>query len=84
MPIVCGLDYQYLHSHGIYRQLLWTAVKRAREAGFERAHFGFGASLEKTRLGCRVQPQTMYILSDDDYPMEVIGQLMRTSLHSHA
>jgi 7-keto-8-aminopelargonate synthetase-like enzyme len=84
VPIVCGLDYRYIQSHGIYRQLLRQAINRAQAEGFSRVHFGFGASLEKTRLGCHGRAQTMYVLSDDDYPMEVIGQLMRTSLHGNA
>ena len=52
--MVIGLDYDYVFSHGAYRQMMRRALLRAREVGAQRILFGMGASLEKQRFGARV------------------------------
>ncbi|RYG67395.1 GNAT family N-acetyltransferase, partial [archaeon] len=58
---VCGLDYRFVASHGAYRQLNRQAILRARQAGFSRIALGYGAGIEKERLGCRPQAHDVYL-----------------------
>lgn len=60
VPTVIGLDYDYVRSHGLYRQCLWQSVLRAREHGARRVHFGMGAPVEKRRLGARPEQSCLY------------------------
>src|ERR1035437_4600606 len=55
VPMFCGLDYAYVKSHGTYRQLLRKTIIRAHREGYKTVYYGFGATHEKTRFGCRVK-----------------------------
>lgn len=77
VPLVCGLDYRYVTSHGAYRQLLRRTIRRAWSEGFGRIRFGIGATHEKTRFGCVPHVNHVFTLSADGYAMEVLGQLMK-------
>ncbi len=74
-PIVLGLDYNYLHSHKVYRQLLYQAIMRARALNSRQVYIGFGASLEKRRVGAKAVPKVAYVQVKDNYNMEVIGMM---------
>ncbi len=78
VPLVCGLDYRYVTSHGAYRQLLRRTIMRAWREGFTRIHFGIGAAHEKTRFGCKARQSHVFMQSSDGYAMEVLGQMMKT------
>ena len=54
-PMVVGLDYDVVRSHGAYRQALRQAILRGRELGAKRVLLGMGATFEKTRFGAHVQ-----------------------------
>ena len=77
VPLVCGLDYRYVTSHGAYRQLLKRSISRAWSEGFERINFGIGATHEKTRYGCVPHVNHVFTQTIDGYSMEVLGQLMK-------
>lgn len=76
VPLVIGLDYRYVHTHGLYRQFLLQVIRRARLHGARRLYFGMGARLEKERFGAVVEPRCLYVQSSDHYHQEVLGQLM--------
>ena len=59
-PMVVGLDYDYVRSHGAYRQALRNAVLRARALGSKRVLLGMGATFEKTRFGAHVQDRVAF------------------------
>src|SRR5262249_41644604 len=57
-PMVVGLDYDYVQSHGVYRQGMRQVLLRARALGAERLLLGMGAALEKQRFGAHALPTT--------------------------
>lgn len=72
-PMFLGLNYDYLHSHKVYRQALYQTVERANQLGVNSIYLGMGASIEKRRLGAYKVPKVTYLQADDNYKMEVLG-----------
>ncbi|MDA0140293.1 bifunctional aminotransferase class I/II-fold pyridoxal phosphate-dependent enzyme/GNAT family N-acetyltransferase [Solirubrobacter deserti] len=81
-PMIVGLDYAYVRSHGAYRQALRHAVVRARELGSKRVLLGMGATFEKTRFGAHVQDRVAFAQASDHYSSEVLAALAADS-HGH-
>ena len=67
VPIVMGLDYRYVRSHGLYRQCLRHILLRAREHGSRIVYYGMGAPLEKRRFGAKSVPTCLYIQTREHY-----------------
>jgi len=78
-PMVIGLDYRYVGSHGLYRQMLRHALRRAREHGSKRVLLGMGATLEKKRFGAHVQERVAFARASDHYSSEVLAALAADS-----
>jgi len=78
-PMVVGLDYAYVRSHGAYRQALRNAVLRARALGSKRVLMGMGATFEKTRFGAHVQDRVAFAQASDHYSSEVLAALAADS-----
>ncbi len=78
-PMVIGLDYRYVASHGLYRQMLRRALLRARELGVQRVLFGMGATLEKKRFGGRGEERVAFAQASDHYAAEVLAGLAADS-----
>jgi hypothetical protein len=74
-PMIVGLDYDYVRSHGSYRQALRNAILRARELGSKRVLLGMGATFEKTRFGAHVQERVAFAQASDHYSSEVLAAL---------
>ncbi|WP_224241951.1 bifunctional aminotransferase class I/II-fold pyridoxal phosphate-dependent enzyme/GNAT family N-acetyltransferase [Hyalangium gracile] len=70
---LCGVDYQYVYSHGAYRQLLYQAVRRAMELRMNTVHLGMTADMEKFRLGSVAQRTCVYLQARDHFS----GALLR-------
>lgn len=70
---LCGVDYQYVHSHGVYRQLLYQAVRRAMELGMKTVHLGMTAEMEKSRLGSLPHRTCVYMQAREHFS----GALLR-------
>lgn len=79
VPVVAGLDYRHVVPHGLYRQLQWRNVVRARAHGAKWIYNGFGAPIEKTRLGFQARSQHVYIQTSDLYQLELLGEMMMAS-----
>ena len=73
--MIVGLDYDYVRSHGAYRQALRQAILRARELGSKRVLLGMGATFEKTRFGAHVQERVAFAQASDHYCAEVLAAL---------
>jgi 7-keto-8-aminopelargonate synthetase-like enzyme len=72
-PLLVGMDYELVESHGLYRQLLARSVWRARLSGFKRVAFGMGSQLEKTRFGAYPEDRDMYVQIHDLYQHETLN-----------
>ena len=78
-PMIVGLDYAYVRSHGAYRQALRQAMLRARALGSKRVLLGMGATFEKTRFGAHVQERVAFAQASDHYCSEVLAALAADS-----
>ncbi len=72
-PMVAGLDYDYVRSHGAYRQTLRHAMLRARAHGARRMLLGMGATLEKQRFGAQVQERLAFAQTSDHYSQDLLA-----------
>jgi 7-keto-8-aminopelargonate synthetase-like enzyme len=79
-PMLVGLDYDYVGSHGAYRQALRQALLRARARGLRTVLLGMGAPLEKRRFGAASQRRTAFVQSADHYSQEVLADLQAAAL----
>jgi len=70
-----GLDYDYVLSHGCYRQGLYQTVLRANKLGCDKLYLGMDASVEKKRFGVEVIQKSAYIQTNDNFNMELMGTL---------
>ncbi|MEZ4450973.1 MAG: bifunctional aminotransferase class I/II-fold pyridoxal phosphate-dependent enzyme/GNAT family N-acetyltransferase [Nannocystaceae bacterium] len=75
-PIVAGLDYRYVPSHGLYRQALLQAVRRAQHHGLRRVYLGMAAPLEKSRFGAKRIAGCAYVQAAEHYDLEVLASVM--------
>lgn len=71
-PMVLGIDYDFVESHGVYRQAIFQLVKRASQENIDRIYMGFTADIEKGRFGAVQEGRVAYALIDDTYTMQVI------------
>lgn len=74
VPLICGLDYDYL-DRGCYRRLLLQTVRNAQRHGMGRVLLGMGADLEKRRFGARPVPSSVYLQATDSYNADVLARL---------
>jgi hypothetical protein len=74
-PFFCGLDYGYLQSHSIYRQMLLQIVTRAVELGATEVHLGMDAEMEKSRFGAVPKKTCVYVQAQDHFNGELLREL---------
>ncbi|MEB3196179.1 MAG: aminotransferase class I/II-fold pyridoxal phosphate-dependent enzyme [Candidatus Sericytochromatia bacterium] len=77
VPVFAGLDDAHVGREGLYRQVLWQIIQRARHHGARQIRYGIGATLEKRRVGAQVQHVSLWLQSRDLYAMERVGHMMR-------
>lgn len=70
-----GLDYDYVLSHGAYRQALYQSVKRYNDLECNVLFLGMDASVEKKKFGAKTVPKSVYIQANDNFNMELIGTI---------
>jgi 7-keto-8-aminopelargonate synthetase-like enzyme len=70
-----GLNYDYVLSHGSYRQALYQSVARTYNLKCNKLYLGMDASIEKQRFGVKIIPKSVYVQADDNFNMELIGTI---------
>lgn len=75
---LCGVDYRYVEGteFGAYRQMLLQIVRRARELGMRRLHFGMDADQEKARFHTRLVPTAGYVYGREHDASDALHQLV--------
>jgi hypothetical protein len=68
-----GIDYNYVLSHGCYRQVMYRCVIRANELKCDALYLGMDAAIEKKRFGVEVIQKSVYVQANDNFNMELIG-----------
>ena len=71
--VLVGLDYQYVVSHGSYRQTLYQSILRANVLACNRHYMGMDAAIEKQRFGVDVDSKSVYIQADDNFNLELLA-----------
>jgi 7-keto-8-aminopelargonate synthetase-like enzyme len=75
-PMVIGMDYAYVATHGLYRQALLQCLRRARAHDKARVCLGIGAPQVKERFGAHHEPRDVWLRASDDHQQEVLVNLM--------
>jgi 7-keto-8-aminopelargonate synthetase-like enzyme len=78
--LLVGMDYDYVESHGLYRQLVANVVRRAEHLGLSRVGLGIGAERVKRRFRARPEKRVMYVQSFDRLHHDVLF-LIESSAH---
>ncbi|MHA7943588.1 aminotransferase class I/II-fold pyridoxal phosphate-dependent enzyme [Formosa sp. 3Alg 14/1] len=78
VPAFIGMDYAYVESHNVYRQLLYQTIKRAGTLGMEHIDFGMTAAFEKKKLGAVITHKVAYMQAKDNFSMEVLEMMSNT------
>ncbi len=72
--LIVGLDYDFVHTTGCYKQLLFQCAKRgAQRAG--RTLMGFTGALPKRTVGARRVPTFGFVQLDDHYSQDLLRTL---------
>jgi 7-keto-8-aminopelargonate synthetase-like enzyme len=77
-PVFCGLDYDYVASHGVYQQVLWQSIRAAQRNGATRVMYGMAAHLHKRRFGAVPTKRWVYVQPTDTYNMDLLSQIAET------
>lgn len=75
-PFLCGLDYDYVHEHGAYRQALFQMIKQARLRGCRHVHLGMDADTEKRRYDTTIRKNCVYVHVRDHYNAHVLHEIV--------
>lgn len=71
-PMIIGLDYDYLKSHFIYKQVILQIIKRANKLNKNKIYLGFSADYEKEKYLADSIPTNSFIKVDDTFNFELI------------
>jgi 7-keto-8-aminopelargonate synthetase-like enzyme len=75
-PLFCGLDYRYVESHRLYKQVLRQLVDRARAAGATTVHLGMDAELEKRRVGAERLASAVFVQARTEYNGALLREIV--------
>lgn len=77
-PMLVGMDYDYVVSHGVYRKTLYQSILRAKEQEKDKVYLGMLAPLEKRKFGSDMHRKSAFVQLDDTYKAELISQIAAT------
>jgi 7-keto-8-aminopelargonate synthetase-like enzyme len=77
-PLFCGLDYDYVESHNVYKHCIRRVLERARSLGARKVHLGMDASLEKRRWGATPVPSFVFVQARGEYNGAVLREIVST------
>jgi len=72
-PMLIGMDYDFVLEYGVYRQALYQMIKRAVHLKSSKVNFGISATIEKQRIGSKINPKVAYFQAKDNYETEMMG-----------
>lgn len=76
--IIIGMDYNYLKSHSVYKQMLYQSILRAGVLNADQIFLGFTASDVKRKFGAKAFSQVAYFQAQDNYSLSVINSIANT------
>lgn len=78
-----GLNYDFLHSHSIYRQTILQIVKDAKKMDCHKINIGFSATIEKKKFGAVPYPVVALVQTKDNYNQTTLNNMSVTKLAKH-
>lgn len=75
ITLLAGLNYDYVKSHGLYKQLLYRVMERAFTIGASKIYFGLSADEAKRKFGAVAEPKIAFSQITDMYNREVISTI---------
>lgn len=79
IPMVIGIDYELNLEYGVYRQMLFQAVRRGQALGAKKVLFGYGADIEKSKFGTQMIKKSAYVQADDNFSMESLSNYQQVN-----
>ena len=77
------MNYDYLHSHKVYRQTLYQVVQRAIALNSDTLILGFSVDIEKRKLGAVTTAKVAFMQFKDNYKQTVINNMGMEHLKKH-
>lgn len=81
-PFMIGLDYNYVVSHGCYRQGMFQSILRANRLKCDKVYLGMDASIEKQKFGSKVVRKSVFIQASDNYNFEFMETVYNKKMAS--
>ncbi|MGC4233512.1 MAG: aminotransferase class I/II-fold pyridoxal phosphate-dependent enzyme [Niabella sp.] len=75
IPLVIGMNYNYLKPLKIYKQSLYQTVKRAFLLNKENVLMGFGAPIEKKKMKAKAIKAFGYFLFRETYNLDILSNI---------
>ena len=73
VPMILGLDYSYHKDYRVYKQAMYSAIKRAKHLNCQKMYMGFAADSEKRMFGAKARPTYGYMQTKENFNLEVLG-----------
>lgn len=73
--VILGLDYQYVHSHNLYKQTIYQSILRAKTLKAKKMYLGLTAENIKKKFGATSTPLSAYVQTHDTYSASLINLL---------
>lgn len=73
--LLLGMDYNYLNSHKIYKQMLYQITMRANKVEANKLFLGFSAAIEKKKFGATIIPKVAFVQTKDNFNIEYVNNL---------
>ena len=71
-PVVIGMNYEYNITNKVYKQMLYQAIKRAFNLGYQKVMLGLTADADKKDVGALQKKRIAFVQSADNYNFELI------------
>jgi 7-keto-8-aminopelargonate synthetase-like enzyme len=84
VPLIVGLDYDFVKSHGAYRMWMHESLRRAEARGARRIYFGMGSPIEKARFGARPAARNLFLHSRDHFASDALSLIVHDTLQRQA
>jgi 7-keto-8-aminopelargonate synthetase-like enzyme len=78
--LLVGMDYDFVESHALYRQLIAQVIRRAEALGLRRIDLGMSSEQVKRRFGAKPIRRAMYVQSYDRFHHEML-ELLAADAH---
>ena len=74
-PLIVGLNYDYVKSHHLYKQVMFHMVKRANELDKSKTYLGITSDYEKQKYGAQLTPIFTFMKVDSMYNLDLLSSL---------